>query len=66
MARNRSGATADLERFNFEKDETRRRQHSAARPKVSGKTAFFPRNGKNRVFSAKRQAVWFEMHSISN
>ena len=33
-----------LERFNFEKDETRRRQHSAARPKVSGKTALFPRN----------------------
>ena len=33
-----------------------RRQHSAARPKVSGK----PR------FSAKRQAVWFETQSVSN
>ncbi|WP_300809479.1 hypothetical protein, partial [uncultured Desulfovibrio sp.] len=31
---------------NFEKGETRRRQHSAARPKVSGKTAFFPRNDR--------------------
>ena len=39
-------ALSHLERFNFEKGETRRRQHSAARPKVSGKTAFFPRNDR--------------------
>ena len=37
---------SDLECFNFEKGETRRRRHSAARPKVSGKTAFFPRNDR--------------------
>ncbi|MDM8215328.1 hypothetical protein QUW15_04035 [Desulfovibrio piger] len=36
-----SANIARLERFNFEKGKTRRRQHSAARPKVSGKTAFF-------------------------
>ena len=48
------GATAlcglrDKSVFTFEKGENARRRHSAARPKVSGKTAFF---------SAKRQAVW--------
>ena len=30
--------------------------HSAARPGVA----------ENRVFSVKRQAVWFEMQSVSN
>ena len=34
-----------LERFNFEKGETRG-GYSAARPKVSGKTALFPRNDR--------------------
>ncbi len=44
------------ERFVTEKAE-REAADSAARPKVSG---------KNCAFSAKRQAVWFEMQSISN
>ena len=50
-----------LERFNFEKGETRRRRHKTAaqrRPAQSER--------KNCAFSAKRQAVWFEMRSISN
>ena len=47
-----------LERFNFEKGETRRRRHSAARPKVSGKTAFFPRN--DRPYGLKRAAFQTE------
>ncbi|MCI7568761.1 MAG: hypothetical protein MSH25_05225, partial [Desulfovibrio sp.] len=34
------------ERFTFEKGENARRRHSAARPKVSGKTALFPRNDR--------------------
>ncbi|MDM8215961.1 hypothetical protein QUW15_07330, partial [Desulfovibrio piger] len=47
-----------LERFNFEKGETRRRRHSAARPKASGKTAFFPRN--DRPYDLKRAAFQTE------
>ena len=46
-----------LERFNFEKGETRRRQHSA-RPKVSGKTALFPRN--DRPYGLKCEAFQTE------
>ena len=44
------------ERFVTEKAE-REAADSAARPKVSGKTALFPRNDR---------PVWFEMQSISN
>ena len=47
-----------LERFNFEKGETRRRRHSAARPKVSGKTALFPRN--DRPYGLKCKAFQTE------
>ncbi len=47
-----------LERFNFEKGETRRRRHSAARPKVSGKTALFPRN--DRPYGLKCEAFQTE------
>ena len=47
-----------IERFNFEKGETRRRRHSAARPKVSGKTAFFPRN--DRPYGLKCEAFQTE------
>ena len=37
----RQDMTGKLKRFTFEKGENARRRHSAARPKVSGKTAFF-------------------------
>ena len=43
-----------LERFTFENGENARRRHSAARPEVSGKTAFFPRN--DRPYGLKRVA----------
>ena len=55
-----SGGTSSLasrERFSFEKGETRRR-HSATRPKVSGKTALFPRN--DRPYGLKRTAFQTE------
>ncbi|HIX39305.1 MAG TPA: hypothetical protein H9857_00570 [Candidatus Desulfovibrio intestinigallinarum] len=45
-----------LERFSFEKGE---RQTAAQRRPAQSER-------KNRVFSAKRQAVWFETHSVSN
>ena len=53
-----------LERFNFEKGETRgggkvKREAAAQRRPAKSER-------KNRVFSAKRQAVWFEMRSVSN
>ena len=48
-----------LERFTFEKGENARRRHSAARPKVSGKTAFFPRN--DRPYGLKCKAFQTEI-----
>ena len=48
-----------LERFTFEKGENARRRHSAARPEVSGKTAFFPRN--DRPYGLKRAAFQTEV-----
>ena len=54
----KTGSAAAIERFNFEKGETRRRQHSAARPKVSGKTALFPRN--DRPYGLKCEAFQTE------
>ncbi len=51
-----------IERFNFEKGETR--GGGTAPPGPQRRPAQSER--KNRVFSAKRQAVWFEMQSISN
>ncbi|MDM8217234.1 hypothetical protein QUW15_13890, partial [Desulfovibrio piger] len=50
--------SGSVERFTFEKGETRKRQHSAARPKVSGKTALFPRN--DRPYGLKRTAFQTE------
>ena len=44
--------------FTFEKGETRRRRHSAARPKVSGETALFPRN--DRPYGLKCEAFQTE------
>ncbi len=44
------------ERSTFEKGKTR--GGAQRRPAQSER--------KNRAFPAKRQAVWFEMHSISN
>ena len=46
---------ARLERFSFEKGETR---GGAARPAQSER--------KNCAFSTKQQAVWFGMRSIAN
>ena len=51
-----AGGPGSLKRFTFEKGETR--GGGQRRPAQSER--------KNRVFSAKRQAVWFEMRSISN
>ncbi|MCI7567768.1 MAG: hypothetical protein MSH25_00095, partial [Desulfovibrio sp.] len=48
-----------IERFTFEKGENARRQHSAARPEVSGKTALFPRN--DRPYGLKRAAFQTEI-----
>ena len=45
-----------LERFNFEK--VKREAAAQRRPAQSER--------KNRVFSAKRQAVWFETQYVSN
>ena len=52
-----TSSVASRERFSFEKGETRRR-HSATRPKVSGKTALFPRN--DRPYGLKRTAFQTE------
>ncbi|HJA76102.1 MAG TPA: hypothetical protein H9774_04460 [Candidatus Desulfovibrio gallistercoris] len=43
-----------LKRFAFDRGEARDGGHSAARPKVSGKTTFFPRN--DRPYGLKRVA----------
>ena len=48
-----------LERFTFEKGENARRRHSAARPKVSGKTALFPRN--DRPYGLERERFKLKM-----
>ena len=46
------------ERFTFEKRLNARRRHSAARPKVNGKTALFPRN--DRPYGLKCEAFQTE------
>ena len=53
----KSGRNRPQERFTIEKRPNARRQHSAARPELSG---------KNRGVCAKRQAVWCETQRLSH
>ncbi|MCI7569182.1 MAG: hypothetical protein MSH25_07470 [Desulfovibrio sp.] len=59
QASGRTGNGCRLERFTFEKGENARRRHNAARPEVSGKIAFFPRN--DRPYGLKRAAFQTEI-----
>ena len=52
------GRIVAIERFTFEKGEVKREAAAQRRPAQSER--------KNRAFSAKRQAVWFETQRVSN
>ena len=58
------GRIVAIERFTFEKGETR--GGGTAPPEAAAQRRPAQSERKNRAFSAKRQAVWFETQRVSN